>query len=88
MARLYFDPDRSRLVRDDGWCDMSEYNDAELLAEWCASEGIEFFDHRIDKYPEWLRRPLLRARAVSARGYRKRGVFFNPFFCRAHTSPS
>jgi len=75
MARLYFDPGRSRLVREDTWCDMSNFEDAEFLQFWCAANGIEFFDHRIEKHPEWLRRPLLLARAVN-HGERRRGVFF------------
>jgi len=70
MARLYFDGPRSRLVEPDGWYDFSAVNDIAMAKNWCAANGVDFFDHRITNYDEWMRRSLLLARRV-ARGKRK-----------------
>jgi len=75
-ARCYFDKGRSRIVTaDDAWFDVSEFPE-EVIQSFCERYGIEFFDHRIDHHPEWLRRPLLQARAA-AKGRRKLLAFFS-----------
>jgi len=69
MARLYFDGARSRLMEQDGWYSLGDVLDVRETERWCQLHGVEFFDHRIENYPECLRRELLRARAA-ARGLR------------------
>jgi len=70
MARLYFDGPRSRLVETDGWYDFSALQDVAMAKNWCEANDVDFFDHRIANYDEWMRRSLLRARAA-CRGKRK-----------------
>jgi len=68
VARLYFDSLRTALVDDDDrWFDFSALPDVATAKKWCTANGVDFFDHRVELHPEWLRRPLLRARAA-ARG--------------------
>jgi len=62
--RLYFDPDRTRLVEDDRWYDMSHLRDKQLAIMWCKVNEVEFFDHTITRYPKFIRRFLLKVRAA------------------------
>jgi len=54
----------------DGWFALNEVLELRVTKRWCQVNGVEFFDHRIENYPEELRGLLLRARAA-ARGKRK-----------------
>jgi hypothetical protein len=62
--RLYFDPDRTRLVEDSSWYDLFQLRDKELAVMWCRVNDVDFFDHSITRYPKELRRLLLKARAA------------------------
>ena len=70
---LYFDPGRSRLFEgEDAFYDMSRLSDRLHAQFWCLSNGVEFYDHRIELHPGWLRPLLMKARAAGTSELREK----------------
>jgi len=76
---LYFDPGRSRLFEgEDAVYYLPGLRDREFALFWCAANGVAFYDHRIERYPLWLRAMLLRSRSAGAVQMRKKRLRWLP----------
>jgi len=76
---LYYDAGRSRLFEgEDAVYDLPGLRDLQYARFWCASNRIEFYDHSIANYPEWMRPLLLAARAVTTEHVRPKSLWWLP----------